>query len=45
MWLAYQKNKYLYETRPDLFPQGYETPVERQLWSLFFADMNKEKNG
>jgi hypothetical protein len=45
MALAYQKRKYLFETRPDIFPQGYETAVERELWSKFFADLNKEKDG
>lgn len=45
MSLAYRNKKNLFETRPDIFPQGYETAIERQLWSLFYADLNKDKDG
>jgi len=33
----------MYELRPDLFPHGYLTPLETELWSMFFAEINKDK--
>jgi len=40
------KNRFLFEVRPDVFPQGLLTETETALWSLYYADKNKErKNG
>jgi hypothetical protein len=33
----------LYELRPDLFPQGYLTMLESEIWNLFYAELNKDK--
>jgi len=30
--------KFLYEMRPDIFPEGYLTNTEQLLWGLFYAD-------
>jgi len=27
----------LYELRPDIFPEGHLTPLEEQLWGLFYG--------
>jgi len=32
----------MYELRPDLFPHGYLTPVETDLWSLFFEEIGSK---
>ncbi len=32
----------MYELRPDLFPQAYLTPLEIQLWELFFEELNEQ---
>lgn len=39
MW-ADIKNKHLYETRPDIFPEGYETPIERALLARYHVQKN-----
>jgi hypothetical protein len=28
----------LWEARPDLFPEGYETPIIRELWTIYFEN-------
>ncbi len=33
----------LYELRPDLFPHGYLTPVEMQLWGEYYEDKKANK--
>jgi len=42
MELCHAKGKFLYEARPDLFPQGYLTSLELELWNDFLAE---KKNG
>jgi len=37
--LAYDKKAFLFQVRPDLFPEGYLTPVEAGLWELFYKDL------
>jgi hypothetical protein len=32
------KHGYLYESRPDLFPEGYLTLTEILLWQLYLDD-------
>lgn len=41
MVLCDLKNKFLFEARPDLFPEKYLTQVEMHLWDLFW-DFKKE---
>jgi len=44
MALCHQKGKFLYEARPDLFPEGYLTNLELELWHDFIEDKNKQRN-
>ena len=30
--------RFLFEIRPDVFPEGFLTPVEIELWIKFFED-------
>ena len=41
--LCYEKKKFLYEARPDLFPQGFVTQVEMSLWAKFYEGLNTKK--
>lgn len=34
----------MYELRPDIFPYGYLTPVESDLWDIFYQHL-KESRG
>jgi len=34
--------KLLYETRPDLFPEGYLTQTETEIWALYIAEQNQK---
>jgi len=43
LWYGWKFNKFLYEFRPDLFPQGYLTDTERFLWTLFLEDLNERQ--
>lgn len=38
--LCARHGKFLYEARPDLFPQGFLTDVERDIWGLYFEEEN-----
>ena len=35
------KGRYLWETRPDIFPEGYETPLEQSLWGIHYEEKDK----
>lgn len=43
--LCHQRGRFLFEVRPDLFPQGFLTPVEAELWGLFYADLDASRPG
>ena len=45
MSLAEQRQRFLYEIRPDIFPQGYLTDTELELWGLFYQEKEAERNG
>lgn len=34
--------RFLFETRPDLFPQGFLTMNEMHLWGRYFEDQNRK---
>jgi len=34
--LADMKDAFLFQVRPDLFPEGYLTDTEVELWALYF---------
>ena len=36
--------KFLYEARPDIFPQGYLTHTEIELWGIYYKNL-KARNG
>lgn len=42
--LAHSKNRFLFECLPNRFPP-YLTPVEMELWGLFYADLSAERHG
>lgn len=33
----------MYEARPDLFPDGYLTRLEQELWDLFYIELNAKR--
>jgi hypothetical protein len=37
--------RFLYETRPDIFPQGYLTQNELRLWDLYLNHIKELTNG
>lgn len=39
--LADIKKDYLFRTRPDLFPEGYLTFVETELWGRYYEQKQK----
>lgn len=41
MTLCDQRGRFLYEVRPDLFPQGRLTLTEMQLWGQFYEDRDR----
>ena len=40
MSLCHNKGRFLYEARPDLFPEGYLTTLEIELWGDFCEELN-----
>ena len=44
MSLCHAKGRFLYEVRPDLFPQGFLTRLEIELWNDFYEEKN-ERHG
>lgn len=42
MSLLDMRGGYLYEHRPDIFPEGYLTPVEHELWVLYYQNKNRK---
>jgi len=43
MSLCYEKGKFLYEARPDEFPEGYLTIVEIELWNDFYKRLQSNR--
>lgn len=41
--LADLKGRFLFECRPDLFPQGRLTPLECELWGRYYDDKSRNK--
>lgn len=39
MTLMHLRGGYMYEHRPDLFPEGRLTALEVELWDLYYKDM------
>lgn len=43
MALAKERGRFLYEVRPDLFPEGFLTDTETELWVLFYEEQKNKK--
>jgi hypothetical protein len=37
------RGRFLYEIRPDVFPEGWLTDVELTLWGLYYEERNRSK--
>lgn len=37
--------RFLYEVRPDLFPQGFLTTDEQILWGMYYNELKQEIDG
>jgi len=40
--LAGGGHRFLFEVRPDIFPQGYLTPLEVDLWSRYYEVLGEK---
>lgn len=40
MMLADKNHRFLFEIRPDVFPEGFLTRNELTLWTLFYQDQS-----
>lgn len=36
--LCSERNRFLFEARPDLFPEGYLTETETAVWGMWYAE-------
>lgn len=43
MALAEKSGRFLFELRPDLFPEGQLTPLEELLWARFYEERAREQ--
>jgi hypothetical protein len=45
--LCAERGRFLFEARPDLFPEGYVTDVEMQVWNFYYQERNEmaKRNG
>jgi len=41
MMLCHSRGRFLFEILPDLFPEGYLTELEVELWEMHFEEYNK----
>lgn len=39
------RGRFLYEVRPDIFPGGFLTYPEIDLWSKYYVEKNRKGNG
>jgi hypothetical protein len=37
------RGRFLFEIRPDVFPEGWLTDVELKLWGLYYEERNRRK--
>ena len=42
MRIAEQRGGYLYQHRPDVIPQGYQTDEEMAMWAVYYERREKE---
>jgi len=41
--LCYERKRFLYEALPDLFPAGYLTQTEMELWGMYYKYLKKKR--
>lgn len=41
MYLCSKQGRFLYEARPDIFPEGRLTSTETELWGFFYEELNE----
>lgn len=41
MALCYSRGRFLYEARPDLFPEGRVTTTEIVLWGMYYDNIKE----
>lgn len=44
LYMAHEKHKFLFEIRPDIFPQGYLTDIEAGLWDKFYGMLLEKRD-
>ena len=44
MTLCESRHRFLFEVRPDLFPEGYLTDTEVELWGMFYDEREKRSS-
>jgi hypothetical protein len=42
--LCHLKKRFLYETRPDIFPEGFLTFSEMELWERFYEQLHDKRH-
>jgi hypothetical protein len=43
--LCREQGRFLFEALPDRFPGRRLTPVEAQVWGLYFNELNAQRHG
>lgn len=43
MALCSERGRFLFEARPDVFPDGYLTPAETALWGLWYEERSRRQ--
>jgi len=41
--LCHERQRFLYEARPDIFPQGYLTDTEMELWGMYYDHIKRKR--
>ena len=45
MSLCYRNKRFLFEVRPDLFPEGMLTDTEVAMWGMFQSELDASRSG
>lgn len=46
MLLCANRGRFMFEARPDIFPEGYLTDCEIELWGIYHSNLNeRQKHG
>jgi hypothetical protein len=41
--LCADRGRFLFEARPDIFPEGYLTPTETAIWGMYYKERNEDR--